>query len=157
MTRVIKSMTAVFSKTTPFLACPIFNHELLAQILRIESCFATDSPCRYYSCSVGLFVVQGHPGRQRKEWFGYRLGGGARCDENARRGAERFSLGRHANRSRGRDAMAALPRKWVSGSATLDARAQGADCSPIKSHDSVFHSRDDCAPLFRAAARQRDS
>jgi hypothetical protein len=44
---------------------PFFNHELLEllEFSRIGSGFAGDSSCRYYSCSLGLFVVQGHPGR----------------------------------------------------------------------------------------------
>jgi hypothetical protein len=35
----------------------------------------------------------------------------------------------------------------------LDARAQGVNRSPMRLLASAFHSRDDCAPLFRAAAR----
>ena len=37
---------------------------------------------------------------------------------------------------------------------TLDARVQGVNRSPMRLLASAFHSRDDCAPLFRAAARR---
>ncbi len=38
------------------------NHELL-KISLIGSSFATDSPCWFYSCLLGQFVVQRFPGR----------------------------------------------------------------------------------------------
>ena len=44
------------------LACPIFNHEWL-KFSRIGSGFAEKSACWFYSCSLGVFVVQGHPSR----------------------------------------------------------------------------------------------
>jgi len=73
---------------------------------RMGSDFALGSPCWFYSCSFASFVVQGHPGR---------MGGGmGRCLLKLHLAA--FLL----------DAMAALPRKWVScGAPTLRCTSAG--------------------------------
>jgi hypothetical protein len=71
----------------------LFNHEL-HNFSRMGSGFARNSPCWFYSCSFGLFVVQGHPGSR----------GAARRSTieevpacgvmgTRRRGGEPFSLG----------------------------------------------------------------
>jgi hypothetical protein len=39
-----------------------FNHELI-EFSRIRSGFVEESACWFYSCSFGLFVIQGHAGR----------------------------------------------------------------------------------------------
>jgi hypothetical protein len=46
--------------------CAFFNHELI-EFSRMGSGFAGDSPCWFYSCLFGIFVVQGHPGRMGRK------------------------------------------------------------------------------------------
>jgi hypothetical protein len=69
--------------------------------------------------------------------------------------ADRFSLGSSQQKPQARcdGGVAAQMGQRRRAAPTLDARAQGVNRSPMRLLASAFHSRDDCAPLFRAAAR----